>query len=49
METLLGDLGQLEGEVSQRLKAAVHDHYAQFVRATPGGGGLDLVWHAQAG
>ena len=33
---LRAELAGVEAEVGQRLKAAVHDQYPQFVRATPG-------------
>lgn len=37
MERLRGELGGLEGEVASQLRAAVHEHYSEFVKATPGG------------
>ncbi|KAL4854614.1 Exocyst complex component EXO84A [Chlorella vulgaris] len=36
VERLHGDLAQLDGEVTAHLKAAVHQHCAEFVRVTPG-------------
>ncbi|KAI3435025.1 hypothetical protein D9Q98_003077 [Chlorella vulgaris] len=36
VERLRGDLAQLDGEVTAHLKAAVHQHCAEFVRVTPG-------------
>lgn len=36
VERLRAELAALEGEAASQLKSAVHEHYADFVRATPG-------------
>ncbi|PRW33875.1 exocyst complex component EXO84B-like [Chlorella sorokiniana] len=36
VERLRGELAALDGEVGSQLKAAVHEHYQEFVNATPG-------------